>query len=356
MIRTLDRMVVGTFLKLFFVVVIAVPPLFILGDFTENADSYLDRGLTRTEIGQAYLYKLAEYVWWSLPIAALVGTVFTVYGMTSHREVVAAKAGGISFHRLVLPLVAAGFIIMGGTFYLSTVVPRGNEVAASIQRAEGPNRTWRSDFVYRSENGLDWQVARLTADSRRMSDVTLERKPTEAHQGLHITASGATWNEESGWLFVDGYLRRLGMDSTEHAMRFNQLALPELTERPRDLLEVPRDPEEMTISELERISAILERSGGDSKEFMVRRGQLFALPVATLIIILFAAPLATSYKRGGAAFGVGISITTVIAFIATTRFAQALGEAGALSPWAAAWTPNLVFGSAALVLLARVRT
>ena len=172
MIRTLDRMVIGTFLKLFFVVVVAVPPLFILGDFTENADSYLDRGLTRTEMGQAYLYKLAEYVWWSLPIAALVATVFTVYSMTSHREIVAAKAGGISFHRVVLPLVVAGFVLMGSTFYLSTVVPRGNEIAASIQRAEGPNRTWRSDFVYRSENGMDWQVARLTADSRRMSDVT----------------------------------------------------------------------------------------------------------------------------------------------------------------------------------------
>lgn len=356
MIRTLDRMVVGTFLKLFFVVVMAVPPLFILGDFTENADSYLDRGLARTEIGQSYLYKLAEYVWWSLPIAALVATVFTVYSMTSHREIVAAKAGGISFHRLVLPLVVAGLVLMGGTFYLSTVVPRGNAIAASIQRAEGPNRTWRSDFVYRSENGLDWQVSRLTADSRRMADVTLERKATESHRGLHITAEGATWNEERGWLFVEGYLRTLGIDSTEHAMRFNQLSLPELTEQPRDLLEVPRAPEEMSIAELERISAILDRSGGDPKEFEVRRGQLMALPVATLLIILFAAPLATSYKRGGAAFGVGISIMTVITFIATTKFAEALGDAGALSPWAAAWSPNIAFGTAAALLLARVRT
>jgi lipopolysaccharide export system permease protein len=78
--------------------------------------------------------------------------------------------------------------------------------------------------------------------------------------------------------------------------------------------------------------------------------------VAALVIILFAAPLATSYKRGGAAIGVGLSLTTVIAFIAMLRLAQALGEAGALSPWAAAWTPNLVFGGAALVLMSRVRT
>jgi len=355
-IRVLDRMILATFFKLFAVVAVAVPPLFILGDFTESADTYLDRGLTRGEVGQAYIFKVAEYLWFSFPIAALVATVFTVYNMTRHREIVASKAGGISFHRLMAPLFVAGVVLMGATFVLSELVPRGNTIAASIQRDEGPNRTWRSDFVFRSESGLDWQVKRLTADAGRMDDVVIERRPTPSSRGLHVTASGATWREESGWLLVDGFLRTLGADSTERSIQFQRLAMPELTERPRDLLEVPKDPEEMTLAELDRIAVILERSGGDAKEVLVRRGQMLALPVATLVIILFGAPLATSYKRGGAAFGVGISLVTVIAFIAMLKLAQALGEAGALSPWAAAWTPNLVFGSAALVLLTRVRT
>jgi lipopolysaccharide export system permease protein len=51
-----------------------------------------------------------------------------------------------------------------------------------------------------------------------------------------------------------------------------------------------------------------------------------------------------------------MSLLTVIAFIAMLRFSQALGEAGALSPWLAAWTPNLFFGSIGLALLLRVRT
>jgi len=356
MMKTLDRLVLTTFVKLFVVVIIAVPPLFILADFTENADSYIDRGLTRTEVGHAYLYKLPEYIWFSLPIAALVATVFTVYNMTRHREIVAAKAGGISFHRLILPLLLSGVVLAVGTFLMTNVVPRSNTIAAAIQRDEGPNRTWRSDFVYRSEDGLDWQVTRLTADQGRMSNLVLERKPTEEHRGLHIVASGATYREDEGWLLVEGYMRTLGNDSSEYSMSFRQLSIPELIERPTDLLEVPKEPEEMTIAELDRITGILERSGGDPKEFEVRRGQMMALPVATLVIILFAAPLATSYKRGGAAFGVGISLATVITFIAVLRFSQALGEAGALSPWVAAWTPNLAFGGAAAYLLARVRT
>ena len=356
MIRTLDRMMLGTFFKLFLLVAMAVPPLFILGDFTEQADTYIDRGLTRAEIGEAYLYKLPEYLWFSLPIAALVATVFTIYNMTRHREIVAAKAGGISFYRILAPLLIVGGLLMGAAFGLAELVPRGNAMAARIQRDEGPNRTWRAQFVYRSQTGLDWQVDRLQADNGRMTGVSIERRAEAPELGLHISAEGANWSEEAGWVLVQGFMRRLGADSTEYSMGFNRLALPEVTERPRDLLEVPREPEEMTLAEIDRITEILERSGGDPKEWQVRRGQMIALPVAVLVIVLFAAPLATSYKRGGAAFGVGMSLMTVIAFIAMLRLTQALGEAGALSPWMAAWTPNLFFGSTGLVLLGRVRT
>lgn len=354
--RTLDRLVVTSFLKLFVVVTLAVPPLFILGDFTENLDQYLDRGLTRAEIGLAYLYMLPQFFQYAFPIAALVATVFTIHTMTRHHEVVAAKAGGISFYRLIAPLVVMGIILTGAAFGLSEILPRGNRIAAQIQRAEGPSRTWRSDFVYRSEDGLAWQVARLTASDGRMTGVVLERAPTPTSAGLHVTAEAATWTEQDGWTLDQGYMRTLRPDSTERAIEFQKLAMPAMEERPEDLLEVPRAPEEMTYAEIERLAGIVERSGGNATDLLVRRGQLLSVPVATLIIILFGAPLATSSKRGGTAFGIGVSLITVIVFTMMLKFAAAMGEAGAISPWSAAWSPNILFAGAALLLLARVRT
>jgi len=354
--RTLDKLVLWTFVKLFVVVTLAVPPLFILGDFTERLDQYYDRGLTRSEIGLSYLYKLPEYFQYAFPIAALVATVFTVHSMTRHHEVVAAKAGGISFHRLIAPLIVLGVVLTAAALGLSEVVPRGNRIAAQIQRAEGPSRTWRSDFVYRSENGLSWQVARLTASDGRMTGLVLERAPSPDSPGLHVMAEAASWTEEDGWTLDLGYMRTLRADSTERTMQFDHLSMPEMRERPEDLLEVPRAPEEMTYAEIERLVGIIERTGGDATEWLVRRGQLLSVPVATLIIILFGAPLATSSQRGGTAFGIGVSLITVIVFTMMLKFAGAMGEAGAISPWAAAWIPNIVFAAGALVLLARVRT
>jgi lipopolysaccharide export system permease protein len=354
--RTLDKLVVKSFLKLFVVVTLAVPPLFILGDFTERLDQYLDRGLSRTEIGLSYLYKLPEYFQYAFPIAALVATIFTIHSMTRHHEVVAAKAGGISFHRLMAPLVVLGVILAGAALGLSEIVPRGNRIAAQIQRAEGPSRTWRSDFVYRSQDGLSWQVARLTASDGRMTGVVLERAPTPVSPGLHVTAEAATWTQEDGWTLDRGYMRTLRPDSTERAIEFQKLSMPVMEERPEDLLEVPRAPEEMTYAEIERLAGIVERSGGNATDLLVRRGQLLSVPVATLIIILFGAPLATSSKRGGTAFGIGVSLITVIVFTMMLKFAGAMGEACAISPWSAAWIPNILFAGAAMLLLARVRT
>lgn len=356
MIRTLDRLVVWTFFKLWIVCVLAVPPIFIIGDFTESLDQYLDRGLSRTEIAQSYLYKLPEYLQFAFPIAALVATVFTVHNMTRHHEIVAAKAGGVSFHRLLAPIVAFGIVLTGAALGLSELVPRGNRIAARIQRAEGASRTWRSDFVYRSESGLNWQVRRLTASDGRMTGVTLERPPTDTEAGLHVTAESASWTEEEGWLLIRGYMRTLAPDSTERTLHYDRLLMPAMTELPEELLESPRAPEEMTYAEIERLTDIIERTGGNATEYLVRRGQLLSVPVATLIIILFGAPLATSYKRGGTAFGIGVSMVTVIVFTMMLKLGGALGEAGAISPWSAAWIPNVLFFGAALILLAKVRT
>lgn len=354
--RILDRLVLGTFFKLFVLVLAATPPLFVIGDIAENLDDYIDRGLTGFDVAQSYFFQLPLYIQWSFPIAALLATVFTVHSMTSHREIVAAKAGGISFHRLIVPIIGAGAVLTIIALGLSEVVPRANRISAQILRSETPGRTWRSDFVYRSEKGLTWQVERLTAADGRMTGVILERPPSGDRPGLHVAASGASYGEVDGWTLTLGRLRTLRSDSTERTLQFDRLVIPEIDEKPEELLEVPPEPEEMTYAEIDHLADIIQRTGGDAKELLVKREQKISIPVTTLVIILFGAPLATSNKRGGAAYGIGLSLATVIVFMMMLRVSGALGEAGALSPLVAAWLPNAVFVAGAAFFMVRVRT
>jgi len=189
-----------------------------------------------------------------------------------------------------------------------------------------------------------------------MNSVIIERPPEPDRAGLHVLAEGARWDSIEGWTLERGYLRTLAPDSTETSVEFERLRMAGIVERPEELLEAPREPEEMTYAEIDHFAEIVQRTGGNAKELLVRREQKISLAVATLVVILFGGPLATNSKRGGAAYGVGISLVTVILYLLMFKVSGALGEAGAFSAMTAAWLPNVLFLGGAAILLVRVRT
>ena len=125
---------------------------------------------------------------------------------------------------------------------------------------------------------------------------------------------------------------------------------------PADLLATPRSPHEMGYRDLGRFIKALARSGGDVNELKVEQALKIAIPVTCLIIALFGAPLATSTQRGGAAYGIGVSLGVTIIFLMMIQLTKAVGGKGLLPPDLAAWLPNILFGIVGGFLLSRART
>lgn len=352
--RLLDRLVAGTFLRLFLLSILATPPLFILGDLTDNLDDYLDANLTAATIAKGFLFKFPQFFTWSFPVAGLIAGVFTVYAMTTHREVVAAKAGGVSFHRLFLPVFLLGSLVTVVGLGLADLVPRANRVAGELLSEDRSSREWRSDFAYQSDNGYTMVVDRLTLVDDRMSQVTLSRERPDGSQ-IHIEAEGGVW-EDGIWRLRDGTYRFIPSPGLEHTARFSHMVLVGLHETPEELIQVARDPDQMTRREILRRSEVAERAGAETHQLLLELQRRFAIPVATVVIILFGAPLATSSKRGGAAYGIGVSLGSTILYLLLLKVFGGLGESGSIPVTWAAWTPNALFAVTGLALLSRVRT
>ncbi|UCC24213.1 MAG: LptF/LptG family permease [Gemmatimonadales bacterium] len=352
--RLLDRLVAGTFLRLFLLSILATPPLFILGELTERLDDYLDAELAMSTIAEGFLFRFPQFFTWSFPIAGLIAGVFTVYAMTTHREVVAAKAGGVSFHRLFAPVFLLGALITAVGLGLADLVPRANRAAADILDQRRINREFKSQFAFQAENGYTLAVDRLTLSDQRMLRLTLNKEEPSGGQ-IHIDAETALW-EEGRWRLMGGIYRHIPEVGEETAIIFDEMTLAGLTETPEDLIQVAREPEEMTRKEILRRARVAERAGGDTHELRLEMHRRFAIPAATVVILLFGAPLATSSKRGGAAFGIGVSLGSTILYLLLMKVFGGLGESGAIPVEWAAWTPNGLFLVTGLVLLARVRT
>ena len=173
---------------------------------------------------------------------------------------------------------------------------------------------------------------------------------------MHGFAETARWNSKEGWRMEQGYLRVLTQAGEERSFSFATLRLPQLRETPEDLLAEPKEPEEMRYAEMTRFIHAIERSGGDARPLVVERAQKIALPLAVFVIVLFGAPLSTSSQRGGAAYGVGVSLVVTLIYLLLFRVMRALGESGMVEPVLAAWVPNIIFLVAGMYLLARVKT
>lgn len=355
--KLLARYVARQFLATFFSLLLGLPLLFVIIDVTENLDKYLGRGLPFRDVATAYLYQLPQFFQWAFPIAALVGTVFTIGNMTRHQEIAAAKAGGISFHRLIVPLVLLGILLSGAALALGELVPVTNAKQAELLGDQQFRQLkFRSDFVFQTEKEGVLSVRQLDSAAQQMSDVLIERGATAEAPGVHQMAERAEWTPEQGWRLQSGYIRFISADDSERTFAYESALIPALAETPEDLLAEPKDPEEMRYSEMSRFIEAIERSGGDARGMLVARAQKISLPVAVLVIILFGAPLATSSRRGGAAFGIGISLVVTMVYLLLFRVGSAVGESGTLDPVLAAWLPNLIFSAGALFLLVRVRT
>ena len=350
-------LIARTFLRIFVLFVLGAPLLFIVGDIVEQVDRYFDRGLTVGELTTAYVFMLPEFISWSFPIAALIAAVFTIHSMTQHREILAAKAGGISFHRLMAPLVVVGLVLTGAGLILSELVPVAKRRSGQILRSEEVGRQWRADFVFKTDDDRTLTVRRLNLYPPSMTQVVLEVPAgSNGEAAQHLQASRAPFDNVRGWKFENGYLRILPDRAAPLTFYFDSLRSSSFGEPPRGLLARPDDEDEMTDSEIDRMVANITRSGGDASTLLVEKGQRKAIAVATLVIILFGAPLATSSRGGGGAYGIGVALGSTILYLLLFRLAGAAGQSGALSPILSAWLPNVLFLACGLILLKRVRT
>ncbi|HET7456578.1 MAG TPA: LptF/LptG family permease [Gemmatimonadaceae bacterium] len=358
-IRPLDRYVFTEFWKIFVAFALGFPILVIIIDLTDNLQKYLSRNLPRADVALSYLYWLPDSMFLVLPAAVLFATVFSIGGFTRHSEITAAKASGISFYRLILPVYAGAVLAALFGLALGEVVPITNAKRLELlQENKYKQGTERYNFAYAAEQGRVYKIGALSVERGTMESLELERKGKGADYPSYVlSASNASYSAKARtWTVGKGTLHVIPDSGADVAFAFDSLRDRQMREQPSDLMAVPRSPQEMGYRDLTRFIRALERSGGDANELKVERALKIAIPVTCLVIALFGAPLATSTQRGGSAYGVGVSLGTTVIFLMLIQLTKAIGGKGLIPPDLAAWIPNAVFAVVGTWLLTRVRT
>ena len=357
-VRPLDRYVFGEFWKIFVTTALGFPLLLIIFDLTDNLDTYLNRQLTQTDLLLSYVYWLPDSVFLILPAAVLFATVFSIGGLTRHSEITAAKASGISFYRVIAPIFAGALLATVAGLVLGELAPFANRKRQELLRADqfaGGNE--RFNFAYAAEQGRVYKIAALRVNERTVHGIDIERKGAGPEYPSYVlSATSGSYEPERGWLLKQGVMHVIPDTSRNITFTFDSARARYFNQRPVELTASPKAPEEMRFAELGRFIRAMERSGADVNQLRVERMLKIAVPVTCIVILLFGAPLATSTQRGGAAYGIGISLATTMIFLVLIQLTKAIGSKGLLPPDLAAWIPSILFGVTGTYLFLRVRT
>ena len=362
LVRPLDRYVFNEFGKIFFGTALGFPVLVVIIDLVDNLEKYLNRQIPRGDIALSYLYFLPESAFMVVPAAVLFATVFSVGSLTRHAEITAAKASGLSFYRLIVPIFFGATIAFGMDLALGELMPVTTRMRNELLRdARITDGQVRNNFAFASELGRVYKIAQLISDKGAISSIQIERKGiNDAYPTYLLSSETAKYDSMAAsgrhWRLGQGQMNVVGDTSTSFMIQFESGYDTHFNERPQDMMRAPRSPQEMRYAELSRFIRAAERSGTDVNTLRVERMLKIAIPAACIIIALFGAPLATSNQRGGAAYGVAVSLGTTVVFLLSVQLTKGFGSKGIISPDVAAWIPCIAFGVIGLVLLARVRT
>ena len=358
MVRALDRYVFVEFWKIFVATALGFPILVNIIDLTDNLDKYLGQQLTWGRIALSYLYWLPDSMFMVLPAAVLFATVFAIGALTRHSEITAAKASGISFYRFIAPIFVGAVIATLLGLVLGELAPITNKRRLEILQGNQVNfGNDRYNFAYAADGGRVYKIGALHLVESSLEGIVIERKGKGPdYPSYVVSANSGRYKPATGWVLKAGALHIIPDTLHNLTFSFDSLVDRHFTEPPKQLTLAQKAPTDMGFRELGRFIASMERSGADVNELRVERMLKIAIPITCIVILLFGAPLATSTQRGGAAYGVGLSLATTVIFLMLIQLTKGIGGKGMIPADLAAWLPSIIFGLVGAVLFARVRT
>jgi lipopolysaccharide export system permease protein len=357
--RRLDRYVVRHFLLAYFYCIAGFISIWFIFDVSDNISTFLDQRISRLLILQYYLTQVPQILVILLPVALLLALLFCLGRMSRSNEIVSMLTSGVSLPRILAPLLVIGLLTTAASTALNySLAPHGEY--AHKRLLEDPQSR-------RQQLGLTAQIFRNRTDNRTW--FIQQFLPGEnVFNTLHIVQQDANDN------IVKTYIATRAIYQPEtHAWEFQQLkivhydeagnvtqtipyteslVITDWSETPFRLSSANLRAEHLSVPELrDYLQFNSDFPPALLAPFATHLEYRIALPWTCAVVAVIAASLGVGYSRRGILSSVAAAILLVFAMNFVIHLFLALGEGARIPTWAAAWTPNIIFGLIGLVLL-----
>jgi lipopolysaccharide export system permease protein len=358
-VKTVRRLLYRDIVTSVAYVTLAFLSLFFFIDFVDELEDVGRQGYAVQHAAMSSLLELPGRLYELLPIAVLIGTIFSLARMAQSSEYTILRTGGLGPGRALAMLAALGLGFALLTVVVGDVVsPVTSRAAVALKgrfsggRDLGRTGAWLRD-ERQAEDGtrsISTNVARVAPDGRldgirifEFDDDRHLRTRIAARQGRIESIDGTGW-----WQLQDAKVMnwqtdrngaRAAVQQTEHAT----LKWP--TSLGADVVAAAVLPVgTMSTLELWRYANHLSDREQASQRYAIQFWKKAFYPFACLVMIALALPFAyLSARAGGISFKVFGGILLGISFVLLNSVSGHLGVLRDWTPWMAAAVPGLVY-------------
>jgi lipopolysaccharide export system permease protein len=331
--------------RIFAVLVMLVMVLQVLDLLSETGAILRHEGNGQAQIWHYVMLRVPQLVARFLPYSVLLATLFTFFPLNQNSEVIAMRAGGLSAHQILAPMLATAMVVSGISFVFNEVVVARStsqlKAWQNVQYAPLPDAPALRTNIYVSD-GRSILAADLmsgTGAKLKLERVTWYERDAGGMVTSRTTSPRASF-AAPGWRLEKPERFDVASGATTRSAR--GLIAPEIF--PRQLEMMGADADRMNIFELTRAINTLKASGRRTAGLDAKWWHKFSGPLSALLMPLLGSVAAFGLARSGQLFlrailGLALGFT----YFVVDNLSLAVGNFGGYPPMVAAWAPFVLF-------------
>lgn len=353
----IDRYILREWLKALFLALMLILGILILEDMYKYLKIFLEKGASVGTLLLYYLFVIPNFLHTVLPIAFFISVLFVLNEMQAHNEIVALRATGLTVFKITRSFWYAALVLaLSMVFFTSHLLPYSADkvkmIVDSIEYNHQKKQAAHTDAIgvetfltfYHAKEHRLWFMSRFSFYTYRGFNVTLSQLDPQGKEQERIEAKEIRFDDfKKEWIFLSGRKWTFNQQSDEPVTfeNFKEHCVS-FSETPRLMKSAGKALKNLNLGELE---LILKTIPEENERFLGHRVKYYSIlssPLICFIIVLLAVPFSLKGVRANPMVGISEAAGLFFFYYLLSSFGRLLGTQGTLTPFMAAWVPNLL--------------
>jgi len=348
--RILDKYLTKEYLRLYLIFILFFVAIYLLADLFQSIN-ILVKQANFFLIVKYYLLHIPYLFGLLSPLASILAILFIVSYLIETYQIQAIQISGISIKRTILPLLITGIILSFSLFFFNeTLTFKADKISQKIKEENflkvTPRKIQRNIFIQVPPHYL-FYIRLFYSDEGKMEDVIIYKMSSPSSL---LICKEARWTGKE-WIFFKG--REYILKEKPQEIPFDRKIIP-LNKKPAYFSKKFFPFEKMNVTELQRWIEEYRESGFNTLDMETKLHSKISYPFANFILLFLGISLAFFLRKGGKGANFALGLIVSFGYYEITALFKSMGEGGILTPFLAAWLPNILFFAGGVYLFTQI--